>query len=124
MSWFKEIFKRDVGAVGANVFPTLDIKEGDEVVVEFLEDHPRVVNTKIGPRAVINVMVEDNPYSLWLSRLSLANEIAVLESQVESMKGKKAKIVNVGKMGRMYAYKATWITKSQKATEIAERVKE
>lgn len=63
-------------------------------------------------------MVGDEPKSLWLSRLGLANEIANLEKQVDTLKGKKAKITNLGKSGRMYRYQAVWISKAPSAEKL------
>jgi hypothetical protein len=123
MAWFKELFKREPGQLG-EAYPMLQIPEKETVEVTFLEDHPRVVDTKYGERAVINVMHNDEPKSLWLSRLGLANEIANLEKQVDSLKGKKAKITNLGKTGRMFRYQAVWISKAEKAKEIKEKTGE
>ncbi len=121
MSWFKELFKREPGEIGA-AYPMLQINEGETVEVEFLEPHPRIVQTKYGSRAVINVMHNDEPKSLWLSRLGLANAIATLEKQVESLQGKKARITNLGKQGRMFRYEAVWVTKAVQAQKIKAEV--
>ena len=86
-------------------YPALETPEGETVVVEFLEDHVRVVTTQYGQRAVINVKVEDENYSLWLSRIGLAREIALLEKKLGSLKGVKAKITNLGRKGRSYNYR-------------------
>jgi len=123
MSWFKQLFKREPGQI-AEAYPPLDIPVGQTVEIVFLEDHPRVVMTKYGERAVINVMHEDEPKSLWLSRLGLANEIANLERQVDSLKGKRARITNLGKSGRMYRYQAVWVSKAEKARQIKEQAGE
>ena len=103
MSWFVELFGHEPGerAVGA---PPLDISEGETVVVEFLESHPRIVDTSLGRRAVINVKVDDDVYSLWLSRKGLATAVALLEQDVGDLKGVKAKITNKGRKGRAYQY--------------------
>ena len=121
MSWFKELFKREPGEVGV-AYPMLVINEGETVEVEFLEPHPRIVQTKYGERAVINVMHDDEPKSLWLSRMGLANAIAVLEQQVESLQGKRARITNLGKQGRMYRYEAVWVTKAASAAKVKAEV--
>ena len=90
-------------------YPPLETPKGKEVVVEFLEDHVRVVSTSYGQRAVINVKVGDENYSLWLSRIGLAREIALLEKKLGSLKGVKAKIVNQGRRGRSYNYRVEQI---------------
>jgi len=121
VSWFKELFKREPGEISV-AYPMLSIAEGETVEVEFLEAHPRIVQTKYGSRAVINVMHNDEPKSLWLSRLGLANAIATLEKQVESLQGKKARITNLGKQGRMFRYEAVWVTKAVQAQKIKAEV--
>jgi hypothetical protein len=114
MTWFKQLYGREPGQLG-EAYPMLQIPEKETVEIVFLEDHPRVVTTKYGERAVINVMHNDEPKSLWLSRLGLANEIANLERQVDTLLGKKAKITNLGKTGRMFRYQAVWVSKTPQA---------
>jgi hypothetical protein len=121
MSWFEKLYNRKPGEVG-EAYPMLNIEVGKPVTVTFLEDHPRVVATKFGDRGVINVMVGDTPYSLWLSRMGLANAIALLEAQVESLKGKSATIVNKGQTGRMFRYDAAWVSKAPEAKKLREKV--
>jgi len=104
MSWFKELFGYEAEERG-EAYPPLETPEGKEVVVEFLEDHVRVVNTSYGQRAVINVKVGGENYSLWLSRIGLAREIALLEKKLGNLKGVKAKIVNQGRKGKSYNYR-------------------
>jgi hypothetical protein len=117
MTWFKELFGREPGQLG-EAYQMLSIPEGETVEVTFLEDHPRVATTKYGERAVINVMEKDEPKSLWLSRLGLANEIANLEKQANGLKGKKAKITNMGKTGRMFRYQAIWVSKAPQTEKL------
>ena len=111
MSWFKKLYGREPGQQ-QSAYPPLLIGEGQSVEVEFLEDHPRLVTLQFGQRAVINVMYNNEPYSLWLSRVGLANAVAMLESQVESLKGKRARIECSGKGGRSFHYKAEWVSKA------------
>jgi len=103
MSWFKEVFGKEPEERG-EAYPPLETPPGSSVVVEFLEEHPRSVTTSYGQRAVINVKAGDKNYSLWLSRIGLAREIALLEKRLGSLKGVKAKITNQGRRGRTYAY--------------------
>jgi len=81
MSWFKELYGYEAEERG-EAYPALETPAGKTVVVEFLEEHPRVITTSYGQRAVINVKVGDDNYSLWLSRIGLAREIALLEKKV------------------------------------------
>ena len=111
MSWFKKLYGREPGQQ-QSAYPPLLIKEGQSIEVEFLEDHPRLVTLQFGQRAVINVMYQNEPYSLWLSRIGLANAIALLESEVESLKGKRALIECSGKGGRAFRYRAEWVSKT------------
>jgi len=113
MSWFRDLFGREPGETVAGG-PALDIGPGETVVVEFLESHPRIVDTSMGRRAVINVKVEDELYSLWLSRIGLASAIALLEEERGDLKGIKARITNEGKRGRQYIYRLEVVKEAEK----------
>jgi len=108
MSWFKELYGYEAEE-RSEAYPALETPVGKTVVVEFMEEHPRVITTSYGQRAVINVKVGADKYSLWLSRIGLAREIALLEKKVGSLKGVKAKITNTGKQGRAFNYKVELI---------------
>jgi len=104
MSWFEELFGRKPGERYAGA-PALDIGPGESVVVEVLESRPRIVDTSMGRRAVLNVRYEGEPYSLWLSRISLAEGVALIAEERDDLKGLKLRITNQGKVGRAYIYK-------------------
>lgn len=104
MAWFKELFGYEAEERG-EAYPNLETPPNTSVEVEFAEDHPRVITTEYGQRAVINVKVKGEMRSLWLSRIGLAREIALLEKKVGSLKGVKARITNTGKSGRSFNYK-------------------
>jgi len=104
MSWFEELFGRKPGAQYAGT-PALDVGPGESVVVEVLESHPRVVDTSMGRRAVLNVRYRGKPHSLWLSRIGLAEGIALLEEEKGDLEGLKLRISNEGKVGRAYQYR-------------------
>ena len=108
MSWFKELYGYEAEERG-EAYPPLETPVGKTVIVEFQEEHPRVITTSYGQRAVINVKVGDDNYSLWLSRIGLAREIALLEKKLGSLKGVKAKITNKGKQGRSFNYEVEQI---------------
>jgi len=104
MSWFEELFGRKPGEQVAGA-PALDIGPGETVEVEVMESRPRVVDTSMGRRAVLNVRYEGSPHSLWLSRIGLAEGIAFLEEERGDLRGLRLRITNQGKKGRAYVYK-------------------
>jgi len=108
MAWFKELYGYEAEERG-EAYPALETPVGKAIIVEFQEEHPRVITTSYGQRAVINVKVGDDNYSLWLSRIDLAREIALLEKKLGSLKGVKAKITNKGKQGRSSNYEVEQI---------------
>lgn len=107
VSWFRELHGREPGKVGPG-YDALEINVGEVRVVTFIEEHPRVVPTSVGERAVINVLCEQEPYSLWLSRVALASGVALLEDTVPSLEGLSMRIGCPGMSGRMYLYDVEW----------------
>jgi len=77
--WFEEVFGRKPGE--RKYPPFLRIDEGQEVVVTFLEDEPRLVHTRFGKRPMINVEVDGREYTLVLSHVDLAEKVALLQQE-------------------------------------------
>jgi len=104
MSWFEELFGRRPGEPVTKA-PVLDIGPGETVVVEVLESRPRIVDTSMGRRAVLNVKFGEERHSLWLSRISLAEGVALVAEERGDLRGLRLRITNHGKVGRAYVYK-------------------
>jgi len=101
VSWFEELYGEPVRR---ERFPILEIPEGGEVEVEFLEPEPRIVRTRVGPRAVITVYAERAKRSLWLSHKVLARKIAALQLDRVTLNRLKVRIRNLGKGDGYYDY--------------------
>jgi len=109
MSWFEQFYGRKAGE-RKEYPPPLNIEEGMSKIVTITEPKVRTVQTSMGVRPVITVVHEGNLYSLWLSRQSLAEKIALLEQEKGDLTGVKVQITNVGKRGRMYLYEVEVVT--------------
>lgn len=108
MDWFEEVFKAPLEAK-RSLPPPFELKEGEAKVVKFLESNVRVVQTSYGKRPVIIVECDGERYSLWLSRMVLAREIALLEKQLGSLENVTVRLRNRGKKGRAYIYEVSKI---------------
>jgi len=109
VSWFEQLYGRKAGE-RKEYPPILSIEEGESKVITFSEPKVRAVQTTMGVRPVITVIHEGKLYSLWLSRQSLAEKIALLEQEKGDLTGVKVEIRNVGKRGRMFLYEVELVT--------------
>jgi len=99
VSWFKEHFGYELERK-----PLLRLGEGQEVTVTFLNDEPRRIKSKRGMMLLIDVKVDDEEYTLNMSHVSLARQLAMIARERGSLKDVKVKIANLGKTGRTYDY--------------------
>jgi len=103
MAWFEKAFGRTVEE--ARRPPILILREGDEVICEFLEDEPRLIDTTVGQRPAIIVKVDDVEQTLLISHMVLGIELVKLQEEGKgSLKGIRVRIRNEGRRGRAYAY--------------------
>jgi len=85
--------------------PPLRITAGGRVRVKFMEERPRVIRTRYGNRAVIEVEVDGTRYSLWLRHVNLAIGIKRAEIQANgNLRDREAVIEFIGRRGRAYVY--------------------
>jgi len=83
-SWYETIFgEKPI----RQRLPILIIEPGETVEVTCLSDHPRVVATRHGTRAVIDVEAGGEQYALFLSAKSLARPFAIAEAEKGSLRG-------------------------------------
>jgi len=99
MDWFREHFGYEPERK-----PILRIDEGQEVTVTLLNDEPRRVKSKRGMMLLIDVKVDDEEYTLNMSHVSLARQLAMIARERGTLKDVKVKIANLGKTGRTYDY--------------------
>jgi len=99
VSWFKEHFGYEPERK-----PILRIDEGQEVIVTLLNDEPRRVKSKRGMMLLIDVKVNDEEYTLNMSHVSLARQLAMIARERGTLKDVKVKIANLGRTGRTYDY--------------------
>jgi len=102
MSWFRQIFGREPGERRPEF---LTIAEGQEVVVEFLEDEPRVIKTRFGQRGAITVKTEDGQErTLLISHVDLGEKLWKLQQEHGTLAGLKVMISRVPSTGRRAQY--------------------
>jgi len=99
VSWFREHFGYEPERK-----PLLRLSEGEEVIVTFLNDEPRRVKSKRGMMLLIDVRVGEEEYTLNMSHVSLARQLALIAAEKGGLKDVKVRIRNTGKSGRTYVY--------------------
>ncbi|MFC1488192.1 hypothetical protein ACFLRN_10965 [Thermoproteota archaeon] len=101
--WFKELFSE----VPSDFPPTLIIKKGKTYTVTCIEERPRLVIGGYGKKtAVINVIYEENPRSLFLgSHVDLARQIwNIWNTGDKSLLNKTLELKKMDKKGRNWKY--------------------
>jgi len=102
MSWFKELFGYEAGERPRR--DLLILEDGQEIIAIIEIDTPRLVETRFGRRAFLDIKVNDEPMTLPLGHKDLAEKIALLEKEHNSLKGLVLKIKRLGRIGRRISY--------------------
>lgn len=105
--WFIEVWGYDPTSTPPPIVRFEELVDAD---VEFLEERPRVVNTRFGRRAVINVRLGSEVRTLFLSRKSLAVNVARLESERGGLRGLRVHVREIGRRGRAVIYDVKALT--------------
>ncbi len=100
--WFKELYSE----VPADFPPTLVLKTGQAFRLTFEEERPRIVTGGYGKRtAVINVLYQEEPRTLFISNADLARQIwKIWKINHFSLKGLRVIIAKTSKKGRNWIY--------------------
>lgn len=107
VEWFKEVFGREPQTGLPQLPPPIDYDLLNGAEITFKESSPRVVNTKMGARAVIIIECAKQEWSLWLSRQGLASQVAALEQAAGDLKGLKVKVEELPRRKRFIPYRLT-----------------
>jgi len=101
VGWFEKLYPKVKRAFP----PPLQMKIGETHKVTFKERSPRIVPIGRGREtAVIEIECEGNPYSLYLSHVDLARQVANLEEKLGSLMGITIEVTKKHMKGRSYRY--------------------
>jgi hypothetical protein len=105
--WYKAVFGKEPREPLPPLPERVEYGELNGKTIEFVEDHPRAVSTSMGPRAVIRIRMDGREYSLWLSRMGLASEVARLEQERGSLMGLRVRVEELPKRRNFIPYRLT-----------------
>jgi hypothetical protein len=117
MSWFEKLYGKKPEEIGKKFPKIARFKEINGKEIIFDEDDVRIVSVIGKERGVINIILDGEERSLFLTRMGLAKEVALLQQKVGSLKGVKVKVEELEKRGSFIPYRLTLIQEQLKPEE-------